>query len=102
MLKLEQAMQSQSGSIGPASSRKRALRILARPWSVNSVPLEPRRVGSTQSNMSTPSPTAGSRSSGRPTARQGGGGSSGELGGGRGGDAHIDSFDSPTERPPML
>ena len=43
-----------SGSGGRGSSRKRALRIESRPRRVKSWPLRALRVGSTQSNMSTP------------------------------------------------
>ena len=62
-----QAGHGHPGSIGSGSSAWRALRRLSGPFAVNAWPLRPDRVGSTQSNMSTPRRTASTRSSGLPT-----------------------------------
>ena len=75
---------AQSGSIGSRVSRWRALRRLSRPRDVNTEPCRPWRVGTTQSNRSTPrahrrrpGPRAGPGPSGSAATRRG----SGEHGG---------------------
>ena len=62
-----QVGQVQRSSRGSESSAWRALRRLSGPFQVKACPLRPDRVGSTQSNISTPRSTAPTRSSGLPT-----------------------------------
>src|SRR5690242_3225383 len=63
---LVQAGQSQSSSSGLWSRAKRAFFRFRRPEEVSAVPVRPRRVGSTQSNMSTPRSITSRMPSGSP------------------------------------
>ena len=62
-----QVGQSQAGSSGVKSRAYLALRMFMRPALENAVPMRAVRVGSTQSNMSTPSRTARTSVVGLPT-----------------------------------
>ena len=89
------------GSIGPRSSRAPALRSERRPSGVSALPLRARRVGTTQSNMSTPSAIAASSSDVRAEPHEVAGAVGGEFGDARAVIASIISSGSPTESPPI-